>query len=151
MEVPNYDGYYYIFDNGKISNGKKFLTPSFTGAKGKRYLTITAKKNSEGKRLHLKIHRLVAEAYIPNPDNLPCIDHKDRNKLNNDYRNLRWVSYRDNNLNKPQSRPNPLGHKYIGHNGANYFVRDTARKTSKGGFKTIEEAIDWRDKHLMNN
>ena len=42
------------------------------------------------------VHRLVAEAFIPNPDNLPCVDHIDGNKLNNKVENLQWISYSDN-------------------------------------------------------
>lgn len=41
-------------------------------------------------------HRLIALNFIPNPDNLPCVDHKSRDKLDNRIQNLRWVSYSDN-------------------------------------------------------
>lgn len=42
------------------------------------------------------VHRLVAEAFIPNPDNLPAVDHIDGNKLNNNVENLQWISNSDN-------------------------------------------------------
>lgn len=42
------------------------------------------------------VHRLVAEAFIPNPDNLPAVDHIDGNKLNNNAENLQWISNSDN-------------------------------------------------------
>lgn len=41
-------------------------------------------------------HRLIANAFIPNPDNLPCINHIDGNKLNNQLSNLEWATYSDN-------------------------------------------------------
>ena len=155
MEVKGYEGYYYIFDNGMISNGSKFLKPQLSGPKGNQYLNILSKKNAEGKRKHLKIHRLVAEAYIPNPLGLPCVDHKDRNKLNNDYRNLRWVNHSQNNFNRVC--PNKLGEKHIyfhtnkGQNMGYYQVcinLPDKTRLRKNGFKTIEEAIAWRDSNL---
>ncbi len=50
----------------------------------------------EGKRLRHYVHRLVAEAFIPNPDNLPCVNHIDGNTHNNERYNLEWCSYKDN-------------------------------------------------------
>lgn len=47
-----------------------------------------------------RIHRLVAEAYIPNPDNKPFVHHKDHNPFNNNVENLAWVSIQENNLDK---------------------------------------------------
>lgn len=43
-----------------------------------------------------QIHRLVAKAYIPNPDNKPCINHKDFDRHNNDINNLEWVTHKGN-------------------------------------------------------
>jgi hypothetical protein len=51
-------------------------------------------------RQKLYHHRLIALQFIPNPDNLPQVDHIDRNKQNNHIENLRWVSSRDNNRNR---------------------------------------------------
>ena len=52
------------------------------------------------KRKTFKIHRLIAEAFIPNPDNKPCIDHINRNKLDNRIENLRWATHSENQRNK---------------------------------------------------
>lgn len=58
------------------------------------YYTILLSKN--GKRKWFFIHRLVAEAFIPNPDNLPEVNHKDENKLNNNVENLEWCDAKYN-------------------------------------------------------
>lgn len=60
---------------------------------------VTGLINNYGKTDTLLIHRLVAMAFIPNPNNKPCVDHIDGNKSNNHVDNLRWVTYKENNNN----------------------------------------------------
>lgn len=67
------------------------LHPALTN---RGYLRVNLSKDKTVKRVH--IHRLVAEAFIPNPDNLPTVDHIDGDKLNNRVENLQWLSYKDN-------------------------------------------------------
>ena len=55
------------------------------------YMLDLHRYGSKRKRVYL--HRVIAEAFIPNPDNLPCINHKDENKLNNNVDNLEWCTY----------------------------------------------------------
>lgn len=43
---------------------------------------------------NIRIHKALAETFIPNPNNLKCVHHKDGNKLNNNFENLEWVSYK---------------------------------------------------------
>ncbi len=52
--------------------------------------------SDEGIDFKYLVHRLVAEAFIANPENLPCVNHKDGNKQNNAADNLEWCSYSDN-------------------------------------------------------
>ena len=60
------------------------------------YLRVMLRK--DGKSKHFLVHRLVAETFIPNPNNLPQINHKDQNPQNNVYTNLEWCTQRYNNL-----------------------------------------------------
>ena len=61
---------------------------------GKGYLGVILSKNGETKPC--KVHRLIAEAFIPNPDNLPEVNHKDEDKTNNSVENLEWILHKDN-------------------------------------------------------
>lgn len=60
----------------------------------KGYMRVSI--GSVGKRHHLKVHRLVAEAFVPNPDGKPQVNHKDGNNRNNSFTNLEWVTDEEN-------------------------------------------------------
>lgn len=96
-DLKDFEGLYQIDGNGIIwsNHYNKKMKPLLneTG-----YLCISLCKNK--KRYKRFIHRLLAIQYIPNPDNLPEIDHIDRNKLNNDLSNLRWCDRTTNANNK---------------------------------------------------
>ena len=57
----------------------------------------------KGKTYH--VHRLIAETFLPNPENKPYIDHIDRNRANNDVSNLRWVTVKENAYNQKNNIP----------------------------------------------
>lgn len=88
-DYPNY----WIYDNGDIlnTNTQKILEGSI-GEHGYKYYRLSI--NNTKKMFYA--HRLVAEHFIPNPDNKPVVNHKDGNKLNNDVNNLEWVTYSEN-------------------------------------------------------
>ena len=92
-DIKGYEGLYAVTSCGRVWSYKrqKFLTPS-TNEKG--YLYVSLYKNGEHKRC--RIHRLIAEAYLPNPNNLPQINHKDENKANNCLQNLEWCNAKYN-------------------------------------------------------
>lgn len=92
-DVKGYEDYYQVSNNGNVKslrNGK-ILIPSITIHGYKR---ITLCKN--GKKENKVIHRLVAEAFLDNPKNLICVNHKDENKLNNCVENLEWCDRKYN-------------------------------------------------------
>jgi len=61
----------------------------------------------------LLVHRIIAEAFIPNPENLPCINHKDGNKKNNSISNLEWCTYSENNKHANRTGLKNDNHKVI--------------------------------------
>ena len=86
--VPGYEDNYYLDpDNMEIINKKRGrpLKPQRDGA---GYAEVQLWKGNV--RTHKRLHRLFAEAYIPNPDNLPYINHKDKNPMNYSLDNLEW-------------------------------------------------------------
>ncbi len=97
-DVPGYENLYKISTHGNVYSfiSKRFLRPSIN--KKTKYKCVVLFKNQSAKTW--KIHRLVANTFIPNPDNKPFIDHIDGNKLNNNVENLRWVTAKENSNNR---------------------------------------------------
>ena len=89
-DFPNY----LVSDKGEIYSlyTNKYLSPRITEL---GYLVVILTHN--GIKKSKRVHRLVAEAFIPNPNNLPEINHKDENKLNNSVDNLEWCNRTYNN------------------------------------------------------
>lgn len=118
--------------------------------KGKGYLVVNLHKN--GVSDVIPVHLLVAKAFIPNPTNLPVVNHIDGNKHNNDSSNLEWTTYAANNIhalehNLRSPRKNPIVQKGPSGNIIAFYtsVPDAYRKTgiSKG---MIQHCIHHRAK-----
>ena len=86
---------YDINEQGQIYSHKtnKFLT-GYIDNTGYRTVLLTV----EGKKKNYLVHRLVAQTFIPNENNLPIVNHKDGNKLNNVVDNLEWVTQSENRI-----------------------------------------------------
>lgn len=94
-DIKGYEGLYAITSCGRVWSyrSKKFLKPR---KNNRGYLLVGLYK--EGKFKNFLIHRLVAEAYIPNPRGLETVDHIDNNKEHNYIGNLQWMTHKDNIL-----------------------------------------------------
>lgn len=87
-------GYYKITEDGKVYSNiyKKFLSCKYD-KDGYLDLMLVCE---DGKRRHFRVHRLVAEIFIGNPNNFPIVLHLDNNKQNNHYANLKWGTIQEN-------------------------------------------------------
>jgi hypothetical protein len=90
--------HYLISTDGKIFNSKNKMgeVKSWPNKITKYNQVILQNAKAGIKPILFYVHRLVASAYIPNPKNLPEVNHRDRNKNNNDVSNLEWITTRDN-------------------------------------------------------
>lgn len=109
-DIPGYEGMYQVSSLGRVKSlprqvwspnnhtymnwPGRILKPGKQGRRVK-YLGVSLCKNGTAKRF--LVHRLVAVAFLPNPDNLPWINHKDLNGLNNCVDNLEWCDPPYNN------------------------------------------------------
>ena len=93
---PNYtitdDG--HVFSLNYMNTGKKKELKRFIDNRG--YYAVNLSMGTRGNKKLVEVHRLVAEHFLPNPDNLPQVNHKDTDKLNPDISNLEWCTQSDN-------------------------------------------------------
>lgn len=105
-EIAGYEGFYEVSDQGTVKsldrmvktiNKREYLRKGKIMNKcvdGLGYEIVGLTINS--KTISKKVHRLVGETFLPNPENKPCINHIDGNKTNNKVTNLEWCSYSEN-------------------------------------------------------
>ena len=92
--IPGYEGKYQINECGNVINKKGHLMRTAVSNSG--YLRTALIDPVTGERKNKSIHRLVAETFIPNPDNLPVVMHIDNDPFNNCLENLRWGTQEEN-------------------------------------------------------
>ena len=143
IKVKGFD-LYSVSDQGKIRNDKtKRLLKGGLDSDG--YPQLILCKN--GSRYNRKVHRIVAESFIPNPDNKPQVNHIDGNKQNNSVSNLEWCTNQENqnhfwqNLNNEDHKANRINsHKGKGLLSDNPNAKSVKRLEDGKIYKTIKEA-----------
>ena len=147
--VKGFEGLYEVSSSGEVKALERFVINNGSPSRKRekilkqgsgKYAMVSLCK--DGKAYPFLVHRLVAEAFIPNPLNKPNVDHIDTNPRNNNVNNLKWVSQKENCLN-PLTRKHisesKIGHEYWGI-GSN--LSDEAReriRQSRLGKKASEE------------
>mgnify|MGYP002616187008 FL=1 len=105
-DVKGYEGYYQVSNMGRVKSMRVLKTPK-NGVKCRKNTFLSTKTSHDkqyilvalcrdGERKQVQVHRLVAEAFIPNPKNLPFVNHKDENPSNNCADNLEWCTHEYN-------------------------------------------------------
>lgn len=138
---------YKIDQNGNVYNDRSVKLTIYV-AKASGRLRVGLSKN--GKPQAKEIHRLLAIAFIPNPESKKCVDHIDGNHLNNSLDNLRWVSHSENTFNGPKKNGKVIGvNKSMAHGYERwkaYIFKDGKPYTKSYPFtdEGYNMAVEWR-------
>ncbi len=152
---------YSINEDGEVRNDLKGTIKRPTLNKNNGYYYLDLYENNI--RTKVPVHRLVAEAFIPNPENKPTVDHKDGNRQNNSISNLRWASYSEQNSRFKTTgvrsqrvkathyieERNPRGGGHIGWNGIDDIKYFNSISECAGYFQTTVSNISLRLEEAM--
>lgn len=180
-DIQGYEGLYQVSNKGRVKSLNRYvnykgtlyfkheriLKQNIQKAGNNKRCAVVLCKNSKTKSI--RVHRLVAEAFIPNPESKPFIDHIDTDSTNNNVENLRWVTAKENSNNpitlKHQSEVKK-GHPYWGRpltederkkisvaNTGRHPSDETRKKLSEShkGKKWSEESRQKLSKSLMGH
>lgn len=146
---------YQISNFGRVRNKvtNKILKQNKTG---KGYLGCVVSLGKRHCYKLIKIHRAVAECFIPNPNNYPVVNHIDGNKENNLYSNLEWCTYKDNNLhsyklglNKPViGERNP--HSKLSIRDVNFIKQNYIPRDKQFGIRALARKYNVHHKTIEN-
>lgn len=133
-DVVGYEGLYQVSNTGKIKSlklNREVFKNRIVKGKGNKdgYVHCLLMKNGKVKQKYL--HKLIAEAFIPNSENKPQVDHINCNSLDNRVENLRWCDQKENNNNPITRLRQQKGYKVkcVDLGLSFYSIREAARRT----------------------
>lgn len=133
--IKGYENY-IIYEDGRIYSTNKNIFIGANPTTTSKYLYVKLYKN--GTVAYKSVHRLVAQTFVPNPENLPVVDHVDDNIYNNHYTNLQWCTQKEN-IHKSYSNTGPV---------RNFRTCSLYRTNNKiKEFKSISEACRYASKN----
>lgn len=101
---------YEVSSFGRIRNvNTNHILGTFISNSGYLRIAVNDPRYTYKKNINLSVHRLVAETFIPNPENKPIVNHKNGNKLDNHVENLEWVTYSENRQHAYNNNLDPCG------------------------------------------
>lgn len=146
-DVIGYEGLYQVSNKGNVRSLQRINCYGRTVPAKVRKICINKKNgyayvnlSKYGKRKNIALHRLVAFAFVDNPNGYETVNHKDENKLNNTSDNLEWMSLADNlrygthDERARKNRPDMSGKNHF-----NYGLRGSRAKTHKGRVYAISK------------
>ena len=119
LNLPNYENSYKISNYGKVFSLKNNIYMKLI-KNHNGYMQIRL-YNNESKSKTFRVHQLVAYMFVDNKNNKKYVDHIDRNRINNHYKNLKWVTHQENMCNANKNRIKQKNNKIIEENKNNFI------------------------------
>jgi arginyl-tRNA--protein-N-Asp/Glu arginylyltransferase len=131
---------YSISNRGKVRNDTTNKIMKLSNSNGYKVVSLNCKQ--------CKVHRLVANAFIPNPQKKEYVDHINNDKTDNIVSNLRWATNMENQHNSRLCVNNTSGYKGVNRHNSKWRaqIRHNGKKIDIGHFDNIEDAIEARAK-----
>ena len=146
--VPGYEGLYEVSNKGNVRNVRRNTLLRLPKNKY-GYIQVGLYKN--GIRTEFKVHRLVAQAFIPNPDGLPQVNHKNEVKTDNNVDNLEWCTAKYNNnygTARIRSRDTKIKNGYYTGLSKEEYMKEYKKKNRE---KIIEQNREYNKKYYEKN